>query len=117
MTRTILVVDDEAPIRDLLEAILAEEGYAVRSAADGLAALAEAERDPPDLILADVMMPRLDGLGLLARLRERGDPTPVVLVSAASARAAGADAPFVPKPFDLDRLLATIADALAKPTG
>ena len=109
----VLVVDDEAAIRDLLEDVLQEEGYAVRCAADGLAALAEAERDPPDLVVADVAMPRLDGLGLLGRLRERGDRPPFVFVSAARSVPQAPGVAFVPKPFDLDRLLAAVADALA----
>ena len=117
MASTILVVDDEPPVRALLAAVFEDEGYEVRCAADGLAALAEAERARPDLIVADVMMPRLGGLGLLERLREGGDPTPVVFVSAARRVPERPGVAFVPKPFHLDRLLAVVADALAQARG
>ena len=60
---TILIVDDDAPIRRMLRRTLAAEGYAVDEAADGGAALAALERSVPDLILLDVAMPGLDGLG------------------------------------------------------
>ena len=113
MARAILVVDDEPSIRELLEGLLAEEGYGVRCAADGLAALAEVDRWRPDLVVADVTMPRLDGLGLLARLRERGDRTPFVFVSATRTVPHAPGVAFVPKPFDLDRLLVAVGDALA----
>src|SRR5688500_789908 len=70
--RTILVVDDERSIRDLLVSVLVEEGYAVRCAEDGLAALAEVERQPPDLVVSDVAMPRLDGFALAGHLMAKG---------------------------------------------
>ena len=108
--RSILVVDDERPIRDLLAAVLVEEGYAVRCAADGLAALAEVERQPPDLVVSDVAMPRLDGIALAARLRARG--IAVVLVSAIRAAVDLPGVPFIPKPFDLDDVLGTVAKSL-----
>jgi len=109
---SVLVVDDDPLIADLVAQVLADEGYAVRRAADGLAALAAVERAQPDLIVSDVMMPRLDGHGLLARLRARGDRTPFVFVSAGQAVQARPDVAFVAKPFDLDRLLRAVADAL-----
>ena len=79
---TVLVADDDPSTRRLLAEILGRAGYAVRLAADGLAALAEIERDPPDLVLADIVMPGLGGAALLARLRSTGRYRPVVLMSA-----------------------------------
>ena len=114
MRRTILVVDDEPPIAALLATVLQDEGYNARCAHDGEAALALIDRDPPDLVVSDVMMPKLDGASLAERLRARGDPTPVVLMSAASPRVVVSGVRFVPKPFDLDRIVAAVRDALAE---
>ena len=68
----ILVVDDDAPIRRMLERTLAAEGYGSSSAADGGAALAAVERRAPDLVVLDVAMPGLDGLAVCRRLRAKG---------------------------------------------
>ena len=103
---SVLVVDDERYIVDLLADLLEEEGYRVRPAYDGLAALAEVDRAAPDLVIADVSMPRLDGLALAARLRERGIPT--VLMSAAVSAPADSTIAFVAKPFDIDHLLTVV---------
>src|SRR5918997_1077583 len=80
--RTVLVVEDEPVIRELMAILLEEEGYTVRQATDGMEALETVEQYPVDLVLSDVKMPRLDGASLAHRLRERGDPLPVVLMSA-----------------------------------
>ena len=111
MHRRVLVVDDDAAIRELVATLLADEGWTVRTAADGLVALAAVDAWSPNLIVCDVEMPRLDGLGLLARLRRRGDGTPFVVVSAGAAVSASPGVWFVAKPFDLDDLLATVARA------
>jgi len=108
--RDVLVVDDERDILDLLTDLLEEEGYRVRRAADGEAALAEIERALPDLVVTDVMMPRLNGLELARRLRERAVPTIVM-----SAAVSSVDDPclvFISKPFDIDRLLDLVASVL-----
>ncbi len=107
---TVLVVDDEAAIADMLAACLADEGYAVRTVYDGAAALAEVERDPPDLVVSDVMMPGVGGDAVAMRLRERG--IPVVLMSAVrrDVRLPGVEC--LPKPFDLDTFLAVVNRAL-----
>ena len=109
----ILVVDDEAPIRNLLAAVLGDDGYAVDTAPAALDALDRISRHAPDLILLDVMMPGMDGLELLAVLR--ADPLtsdiPVVIMSAAYTRkdvVPGAD-DLLPKPFDLSDLLDVVA--------
>jgi len=116
----ILVVDDEAPIRNLVVAVLLDEGYDVASAPAALDALAQIAERPPDLVLLDVMMPGMDGLEMLQRLR--ADPRfaaiPVVIMSAAYTRkdrVAGADA-LLPKPFDLSELIEVVARALARAT-
>lgn len=102
---TILVADDERAIRVLLDMILTDEGHRVLFAADGRQALERCGRDRPDLVIADVMMPLLDGAALCRQLKAGGGTAslPVILMSAAAdvaARAAGADA-FLRKPFDV----------------
>ncbi len=106
--KTILVVDDERPICNLLAELFDEEGYRVYRAYDGMTALATAERYRPDLILSDVMMPGLDGVSLTRRLRERGQRVPVVLMSAVYADVDLPHVRFVPKPFDVDNVLAVV---------
>ncbi len=106
MERTILIVDDDRHIVEMVAELLSSEGYAVRQAYDGLTALQEAELAAPDLVLSDVAMPRLNGVALAQRLRERG--IPVVLLSAAVADPRLPDVPFVPKPFDIDQILAVV---------
>ena len=108
----VLVADDDPDIGAFLTDLLTAEGYAVRCAPDGAAALTDVLRARPDLVLSDVQMPRLDGLALAARLRPLG--VPVVLMSA-SFFVAVPDLPFVGKPFDLVALLDAVARALATP--
>jgi CheY-like chemotaxis protein len=71
---TVLVVDDEPTIRDLVSALLQDEGYTVRQARDGLEALREVEEDGIDLVLSDVRMPRLDGVSLAVGCAPRSNP-------------------------------------------
>ena len=110
---TILVVEDDPRVRELLAELLPLGGHAVRLAGDGLAALAAIAREPPDLVLSDVLMPHLGGLGLLERLAEAGPRVPVVLMSATPRLADGAGVPVVPKPFHVPLLFATLDAALA----
>ena len=116
----ILVVDDDAPIRRMLERTLAAEGYAVESAADGGDALVSVERSTPDLILLDVTMPGLDGLAVCRRLRDKGLATPVLLLTARDElddRVAGLDAgadDYVVKPFETVELLARVRALLRR---
>jgi two-component system response regulator MprA len=121
MTETaILVVDDDAPIRRMLDRTLAAEGYAVEAAADGGEALAAVERSVPDLIVLDVAMPGLDGLAVCRRLRAKGHATPVLLLTArddVADRVAGLDAgadDYLVKPFATDELLARIRALLRR---
>ncbi len=109
---TILVVDDDGMLCDLLDNLLSEEGYEVRCARHGLQAVDEIVPSLPDLVLADVQMPHLDGIGLLGRLEERSLNVPVVLMSAGRRRDLPPGITFVAKPFDLDDLLATVEEAL-----
>ena len=113
---TILIVEDEAPIREVLAETLRDEGYAVFVASNGAAALVIVAERRPDLVLTDVMMPGLDGLGLLRRLRADSGTAaiPVVVTSAAQHPSPGDldGAKFLPKPYDLDDLLRAVRDGL-----
>lgn len=83
MVQHILIVDDEPRIREVVEYALQKDGFRVSSAADGLAALSAFERDPPDLVVLDVMLPGMDGLGVCRKIRDR-QPTPILFLSARS---------------------------------
>lgn len=104
---TILVVDDEAPIRELLACILKDLGYQVQEAINGHEAIALAARHPPDLVISDVMMPVMGGQELCRWVKKELEPAPPVILTSSVgrhvARGTGADA-FVRKPFDLDEL-------------
>jgi len=114
---TILVVDDEQPLRDLLADVLELDGHRVIVAGNGREALAIARRDRPDLVVSDVMMPLLNGVRLCQQLK--ADPStasvPVILMSSVGPRVvdgSGADA-FVKKPFDLDEVETVVRTLLA----
>lgn len=116
----VLVVDDEPALRDALESSLAFEGYEVVTATDGFEALATVEREKPDLVLLDIMMPRMDGLTAVRRLRSRGDSVPVLMLTARDAvgdRVTGLDVgadDYLAKPFELDELLARVRALLRR---
>src|SRR5216110_2169586 len=78
----ILVVDDEAPVREVLTEYFATEGYAVEAATSGLEALSAVRGGRADLVLLDVRMPGLDGVQVLRRIRELDDSVPVIMVTA-----------------------------------
>jgi len=80
--KKILVVDDEVNIRELYRDELAEEGYKVELAENGLQALAKFESFKPDLVTLDVMMPGMDGIEVLRRIREKNTSVPVLLLTA-----------------------------------
>ncbi len=101
---TVLIVDDEPAIVDLLSQLLEDEGYRVASAGDGVAAYEKVGEVRPDLVIADVMMPRMDGFALVDRLAGGEHPVPVILMSAA-VESRRRDVPFIAKPFDLGELL------------
>jgi two-component system response regulator MprA len=118
----LLVVDDEPALRETLVRAFAVEGYEVETAADGEEAVAAVEELRPDLVVLDVLMPRVDGITACRRLRALGDRTPVLMLTARDAvgdRVAGLDAgadDYVVKPFALDELLARVR-ALLRRTG
>lgn len=115
----ILVIDDDASIRQVIVLALGDEGYEVEEAANGLIGLEQIERRHPDLILVDMRMPCIDGREFVQRYRERhGHRAPILVLTAAQDAdqqgvAVDAEA-YVSKPFDLDDLLLQVA-ALAGP--
>jgi two-component system response regulator MprA len=115
----VLVVDDDALIRDTLATALGDEGYTVRVAGDGRSALTSIGIWRPDVIVLDLMMPVMDGASFRAAQRSAADTAqiPVIVLSAAhevQARAAALDpAAIFTKPFDLGALLDAIASVLA----
>ena len=121
MRARVLVVDDNADMRDYAARLLRAQGWVVETAADGAAALAAVRRDPPDLVLSDVMMPRLDGFGLLRALRAnaRTSTTPIILLSARAgeeARGEGLDTgadDYLVKPFSAQELVARVRSHLS----
>ena len=116
----ILVVDDDAPIRRMLDRTLSAAGYAVATAADGGEALAAVERSTPDLVVLDVGLPGVDGLSVSRRLRAKGLAVPVLLLTARDSvpdRVAGLDAgadDYLVKPFATEELLARIRALLRR---
>ncbi|HWA71724.1 MAG TPA: response regulator transcription factor [Polyangiaceae bacterium] len=115
----ILVVDDERRIREVVEYALAKEGYRVTSTAEGAEALAAFERDPPDLVVLDVMLPGIDGLELCRRMR-RSASTPILFLSARSDEVdrivgleVGGD-DYLVKPFSPRELLARVRAVLRR---
>lgn len=113
MDRNVLIVDDDRHIVAMLASLLEEEGYVVRKAYDGLTALQETELSPPDLVLSDIAMPKMNGLALAQRLRDRG--IPVVLLSAAVTDPDLSGIPFVPKPFDLEQIIEVVTRCIGSP--
>lgn len=111
----VLVVDDEAPIVEFLCILLEDEGFDVVPAYDGVQAWDLARRVHPDLVISDVMMPRMSGVELLHRLRRSGElgQTPVILMSAVTRPQVSDQAAFLPKPFDVDRMLGLVNANLA----
>jgi two-component system response regulator MprA len=110
----VLVVDDDPPLRRMLARSLSAEGFEVAVASDGGGALVAAERTAPDVIVLDVSMPVIDGLSVCRRLRSKGLPTPILMLTARDAVAdrvagleAGAD-DYLVKPFALEELIARL---------
>jgi two-component system response regulator MprA len=116
----VLLVDDDASIRRMLERTLAAEGYEVSAVADGGAALAAVERSVPDVVVLDVAMPGVDGLAVTRRLRAKGLGVPILLLTARDAlehRVAGLDAgadDYVLKPFESEELVARLRALLRR---
>ena len=116
----VLLVDDNADMRDYAARLLRAQGWVVETTGDGVSALAAARQDPPDLVLSDVMMPGLDGFGLLPALRAdpRTQTTPIILLSARAgeeARVEGLDTgadDYLVKPFAAQELVARVRSHL-----
>ena len=116
----ILVVDDEPSVREALERILRLEGFDVAMAVDGRDAVRNQASAPADAVLLDVLMPELDGLEVCRRMRDTGDRTPVLMLTARDEigdRVAGLEAgadDYLPKPFALEELLARLRALLRR---
>jgi len=116
----VLIVDDEPAVRDALRRSLSFEGYGTELAVDGIDALEKAETYEPDLIVLDVLMPRMDGLTAARRLRAGGHRVPILMLTARDTvgdRVTGLDAgadDYLVKPFELDELLARIRALLRR---
>jgi two-component system response regulator MprA len=123
MNGRILMADDDAAVRSAVERVLLFNGYEVELAGDGLEVLAALDRTPPDLLILDVMMPNLDGIQTCRMVRKRGDDLPILMLTARDAvgdRITGLDAgadDYMPKPFDLEELLARIRALLRRSRG
>ncbi|WP_370938270.1 response regulator transcription factor [Amycolatopsis sp. cg13] len=120
MANRVLLADDDRAIRESLVRALELEGYRVSEVADGVEALAIARSEEFDVLIVDVMMPGVDGLGVCRVLRAGGDRTPVLMLTArveTADRVAGLDAgadDYLPKPFELDELLARLRALLRR---
>ncbi len=118
----LLVVDDEASVRDALALVLDLSGFEVATAADGREAIRTLAVDSPDVVILDVLMPGLDGLEVCRRMRAVGDRTPVLMLTArteVSERVAGLEAgadDYLAKPFAREELIARLR-ALLRRTG
>src|SRR3954467_5869999 len=116
----ILVVEDDPRVRDAVARALRLEGYDVHTAVDGNDGLVQAEALAPDAIVLDVLMPGTDGLAVCRILRDRGNRTPVLMLTArheVTDRVAGLDAgadDYLVKPFALDELLARLRALLRR---
>ncbi|MEV6838154.1 response regulator transcription factor [Streptomyces sp. NPDC051133] len=115
-----LLAEDDRAIRHALERALTLEGYEVTAVADGVEALAQAHKTPPDVLVLDVMMPGIDGLQVCRVLRAEGNRTPVLMLTAlveTADRIAGLDAgadDYVVKPFDVEEVFARLRALLRR---
>lgn len=116
----VLVVDDEQAVRESLRRSLSFNGYEVHLAEDGVEALKVISQQQPDLVILDVMMPKMDGLEVCRTLRSTGYDRPILILTAkdgVSERVAGLDAgadDYLPKPFALEELLARVRSLLRR---
>jgi len=110
MTKTILIADDEEFIVDLLATLLEDEHYRVLRAYDGEQALQAARRENPQLIITDIMMPRMSGTELATHLRtQEQTDVPIILMSAVRSPIAIPNTIYLPKPFDIEHVLELVS--------
>ena len=116
----ILVIDDEAEIRESLDILLSGEGYAVETAENGAAGLARLDSNSYDIILLDLMMPDIDGMEVIGRIRQKDRETPIFMITAygsvenaVQAIKAGAD-DYLTKPWDNEKLIIEIDRAISR---
>src|SRR5256885_7105034 len=116
----LLIIEDELPMRTVLHDVLAAEGYRVLTSLDGEAGLSRALKEKPDLILLDIMMPKLDGFALCGELRRLSNSVPILMLTAKGqidARVTGLDAgadDYLVKPFSTEELLARVRSLLRR---
>jgi DNA-binding response OmpR family regulator len=116
----ILIIEDELPMRRALEDVLAAEGYRVLTASDGESGLQRAVEEKPDLILLDIMLPKLDGYAVCAELRRLSNPVPILMLTAKGQvedRVQGLDVgadDYLVKPFSTEELLARVRAMLRR---
>ncbi len=119
---SILVVDDELSMREFLEILLAKEGYTVRCASNGEEACSILGRETFDLIITDIRMDVVDGLGVLRKAKEVNSETPVIIISAFATAETAVEAmkdgayDYIPKPFEVGEFKKIVRDALHKKT-
>ncbi|MGI9584228.1 MAG: response regulator transcription factor [Acidimicrobiia bacterium] len=119
----VLIVEDDAAVREALERALGFEGYEIETARDGAVALEAIGKDETDLVVLDVMMPFVDGIETCRRIRASGNTVPILMLTAKAAvgdRVEGLDAgadDYMTKPFALDELLARIRALLRRSSG
>lgn len=120
MSKAILIIEDDVSVRTLLNKSLSAKGFTVRACKDGLEGLTELERQRPDLIIVDIMMPRLDGITFVKAIKgnEKTSPIPVIFLTAKNDPKSmieginlGAKY-YVTKPFQLEELLSKVHKAL-----
>ena len=118
----VLVVDDEASLSDLLQMALRYEGWEIKTAADGSSAIATARDFRPDAVVLDIMLPDIDGLQVLQRMRADGNDVPVLFLTAKDSlddRIAGLTAggdDYVTKPFSLEEVVARLRGLIRRST-
>jgi DNA-binding NtrC family response regulator len=116
MPATILVVEDEVYIADMIADVLRDEGYRIICAHDGARALEQIQRDGFDLLITDNMLRHINGVGLIAYMHEHPEvETPVILMSAVRPVETPPTVTFLPKPFDIARLSGLVAQLLPTP--
>jgi CheY-like chemotaxis protein len=122
--KKVLVVDDEPFLRDLMIMVLSEKGYMVFSAENGVQGLVQFERERPDLVIADIVMPDMEGIELIRTLHKQNQELPIIVVSGNvlgskfldSARLFGARTT-LKKPFSPEQLCDAVSGLIGGPAG